>query len=97
MTVQRRTSSPHPSPAYSDEVAPESARDDYPTEVFQPFRDDEPDEHGEYTDPGHWQPSAADGTASAEHVPAPVDEVPGEVHADFDELPPDMAAAFGME
>ena len=82
MTVQRRTSSPHPSPAYSDEVASESARDDYPTEVFQPFRDDEPDEHGEYVDPGHWQPSATDEPESAEPPtqsdPAQVDEV----HAD---------------
>ena len=84
MTVQRRTSSPHPSPAYSDEVAPESARDDYPTEVFQPFRDDEPDEHGEYTDPGHWQPSAADesGPVAQSDVAQPDAVQADEVHAD---------------
>ena len=82
MTVQRRTSSPHPSPAYSDEGAPESARDDYPTEVFQPFRDDEPDEHGEYADPGHWQPSAVDESGAGEPVAEPDAAQADEVHAD---------------
>jgi hypothetical protein len=63
-------------------VAPESARDDYPTEVFQPFRDDEPDEHGEYADPGHWQPSAADESGVGEPVAQPDTAEADEVHAD---------------
>jgi hypothetical protein len=82
VTVQRRTSSPHPSPAYSDEVASVSDRDDYPTEVFQPFRDDESREHGDYVDPDHWQPNGAESPESAEPAGQPEAAVVDEVHAD---------------